>query len=187
MLVLVDSNGTKIKHFAVGQKYESLIKTLRVNRLQFETDNDDNIYITWTYLNRIEKYNNIGELLYTISRPLNYPIIHEEVLRKYESNGRIREYPDVDLSYVSYFLDIDSKGRLWVQTFNRQPEDKGSTGSSINEEGIFDFEIFSEEGILLTRVPSPQRFYKFRIYNDLLYLIDPYHEMCVYIYKIIEK
>jgi len=187
LLIKVDSKGKIIKHFVDAKKFDSPMSLYRVNELSFEIDEEDYIYVTFEYLNRIEKYSPDSELIYSMSRPLNYQIGHKEVMRKYNVEGQVREYPDMDMSYVSYFIDIDPQRRLWVQTYNKQPKDKGSGSSSVEEEGIFDFEIFSNDGILLTRVPAPTRFYKFRIYGDMLYLIDPYHEMCVYVYRIVEK
>ncbi|MFC1477606.1 6-bladed beta-propeller [candidate division KSB1 bacterium] len=187
MLVMVDPEGNKIKYFADAQQYESYSAMYIVNDLEFTIDNDDNVYAAFSHLNRIEKYSPDGELIYTMTRPLNYPIEHKEVMFKMEVDGREMEFPDQVMSYVSYFLDFDSEDRLWVMTYNKQPEDKGSASSSIKEEDIMDFELFSKDGVLLTRVPAPERFYKFRIYDDLLYLIDPYFEMCVYIYKIVER
>ncbi|MFC1492748.1 hypothetical protein ACFL6O_02215 [candidate division KSB1 bacterium] len=182
--VILDNSGGITKYFCIGEKFPSRREMSFMNNIKLGLDSKDNIYITFQSHNRIDKYSPDGDFIFTMTRSLNYEVVHG-VEKFTDSAGREREYPIP--ANVSNYIRIDSKDRLWASTYNRQPEDKGSTGSTLKEEGIIDFDIFDSEGIFLTRITSPVRFYKHRIYDDLLYLIDPYHETCIYIYRIIEK
>ena len=54
----------------------------------------------------------------------------------------------------------------------------------------FIFEVFSENGILLTEVPLPdeiERFDNLTMFKDHIYFVDPYGQACVYKYRVVRK
>ncbi len=178
MLIKINSNGEILKKFVKCKKYNNSDLLYLANEIDFDIDEEDNIYVTFEHQNRIEKYTPEGKLLFSATRILNYEVIHKTLNKKY-----FTEFPK--LTFVSLDISIDSKKRLWVTTFKKQPESQGTRASTLMDHKILKFEIFNSEGILLGEIPVPVRFRKKRIYNTDLYLIDPYFEMSIYDYKIV--
>ena len=178
MLVKINSKGKILKKFVKCKKYSNSDLLYLANEIDFDIDEEDNIYVTFEHQNRIEKYTPEGKLLFSATRMLNYKVIHKIPDKKY-----FIEFPK--LTFVSLDISIDSKKRLWVTTFKKQPENQGTRASTLRDHKILKFEIFNSEGILLGEIPVPVRFRKKRIYKTDLYLVDPYFEMSIYDYKIV--
>jgi hypothetical protein len=87
---------------------------------------------------------------------------------------------------VSSGIGVDNSGRVWVHAFKKQiPRDIDIEDFDYTE--YFEFEVYDEDGILLTKVPFPsgmERFDNWSLYNDHFYFVDPYGQACVYVYKI---
>ena len=181
MLAIVDSKGEVQKRFVKCRNYDEPGVMYRANSVYFDVDEHDNVYVTFENQNRIERYSPDGELIFMASRPLNYEIDNIAV------NDPRYSRPIEELTFVSGDIRIDKKGRLWVTTYQEQPESQGSQGALIEDHNRMKFEIFSNEGILLGEVPVPIAFNRKRIYGDTLYLVDPFFEACIYEYRIIEK
>jgi hypothetical protein len=179
MLALVNPKGEIFKEFVQCKIYKEIDLMYDANRVNFDIDENNNIYVVFEHQNRIEKYSSNGDLVFSSQRSLNYEIEHEIV--------HDRGYPVPKLTFVSVDIGIDYKGRSWVTTFDVQPENQGSRGATLKNHRLLKFEIYDNEGILISEMPIPIEFYKKRIYGNTLYLIDPYFEACVYEYKIIEK
>lgn len=179
MLHIVNLRGEILKEFVQCEKYKEIDLMYEANRVNFDIDGDDNIYVLFEHQNRIEKYSPNGDPILFAKRPLNYEIEHEVV--------NDRGYPVPKLTFVSVDIGVYSKGRLWVTTFDVQPESQGSRGAILKDHRRLKFEIYDKEGILLGEIPTPIEFYKKRIYENILYLIDPYFEACIYEYRIVEK
>lgn len=81
MLRKLDAEGNTLKKFGKPITYSEPIINEGANSIFLENDNDDNIYITFEYENRIDKYNSDGELLWTIDRPLNFNVKHKRESR----------------------------------------------------------------------------------------------------------
>ena len=181
ILAIVDSEGEVQKRFVKCRNYNEPGVMYRANSVYFEVDEHDNIYVTFENQNRVEKYSPEGNPIFCSDRSLNYEIENIAV------NDPRYSRPIEELTFVSGDIRIDKKGRLWVTTYQEQPESQGSQGALIENHNRMKFEIFSNEGILLGEVPVPIAFKKKRIYGDTLYLVDPFFEACVYEYRIIEK
>ncbi len=179
MLAIVDLDGKIIERFVECKIFDEYFLMYGANNVSFDLDVHDNIYVTFHYQNRIEKYSPEGKPIFFSKRPLKYEIIHRVVV-----NNNIRE---PIMTYISIDIRIDGKGRLWVTTYDEQPESQGSRGATLKNCKWLKFEIYDKEGVLLGEIQAPIEFYKKRIYGDTLYLIDPYFEACIYEYKIIEK
>ena len=179
MLSIVDLDGKIIEKFVECKILDEYFLMYGTNNVSFDIDVYDNIYVTFHYQNRIEKYSPDGKPIFFSKRPLKYKIKQRVVL----DNG----YTEPIFTYISNDIRIDGKGRLWVTTYDEQPESQGSRGATLKNRKWLKFEIYDKEGVLLGEIPTPIEFYKKRIYGDTLYLIDPYFEACIYEYKIIEK
>ncbi|MCP4726143.1 MAG: hypothetical protein GY863_13955 [bacterium] len=154
-------------------------KTVNQNLLYFDTDSKDNVYAVFRHQNRIDKYSTDGDLKIQSDRKLNYEI--EYTYRDDHKNleGVPLDYAQHDFTTVSTGIAVDIKDRVWVSTYRtqtaRRPWEK------------FEFEIFNDEGVLLTKIPFPERvFGKFRISGDKMFCIDDDNK-CVYIYRIVER
>jgi len=181
---LLDRDGNMISTFGESIQADDNMMAFLMNQCYIESDSTDNIYISFNHFNRIEKYSPDGSLLMHIDRPLNFDVKHKERTSTYESGGELREYADPILTYVSDRIGIDGKDRLWVLTFNAQPEETGSASAVFTDHSILQFDIFNREGIFLCRLPVPLPMSRFRVYGDRLLLIDSYQNVCVHEYRI---
>lgn len=166
LLSFYDNKGRFIRAFGRVDKYN--YSTFAANIVQFVNDSKDDIYAVFLYQNRIDKYSSDGELLFTMKRPIKFKIDYNKEKKPI---------------MVSADIDIDTKGRIWVITYLKQPSERANAGYFVKN---FEFEIFNREGILLGKVPSPEHNGVMRIINNLLYLIDMTEEMCIFEYKIVD-
>jgi len=181
LLRILKKNGEIVRSFGTAFPPEGEIGMFDNNTAKLDTDNDDNIYVTFLGHNRIEKYSPDGDLMFVSTRPLNYEVDHKIVTLE----GYDFTYPE--MTSISQDIGVDGKGRIWNLTYKAQPEDKKSNATIIADHTIIDFEIFDENGVLLGSIPTPNHVCNIRIFGDTLYMIDTYTEMCVYEYRIVER
>lgn len=157
-----------------------------LNGITFCTDAQKNIYVAFRSQNRIEKYNAEGQLQFRADRPLNYDIhFRQDGFETLNAGGSPLKIPKWDYSYVSRDIDVDYKSRLWVVTFQKQPEGKPSPEDIPK---MLEFEIFNTDGILLCKLPFPnESFDSIRIFGNRLFFIDPQERVCVREYEIVEQ
>lgn len=179
MLAIADTNGELIDRFVKCKEFSEPDLMYDANRVNFDIDENDNIYVVFEHQNRIEKYSPNGGPIFFANRPLKFEIKHKVVNEK--------GYSMPILTFVSVDIGVDHKGRLWVTTFDVQPESQGSRGATLKDHRLLKFEVYDNNGILLGELPVPTEFYKKRIYGNILYLIDPYFEASIYEFRIIEK
>ncbi|MFC1554331.1 hypothetical protein ACFL7D_06835 [candidate division KSB1 bacterium] len=91
------------------------------------------------------------------------------------------------MTIVSLGVGIDEKERIWVTTFNNQPDSQGSGSTTVADHTRIDFEVYDKNGVLLGRIPSPVPFYQICVSGDRILLVDPYQNVCVNVYEIVEK
>ncbi|MFC1553848.1 hypothetical protein ACFL7D_04365 [candidate division KSB1 bacterium] len=152
--------GSRYGEFSVENRNKLL-----VNRVHFDVNQNNEVFISYCFRNRIEKYDRDGSLLTSFNRMKN---IDSETVPEYIW----------DTYMMPSGAASDKKGRLWVSTLVNQPEEGNNQD--------FRFEIFTEEGILLGSVPQTRQG-KLRIFENILFIIDSKENMCVYQYEIIEK
>lgn len=148
------------------------------NVVDYQIDNDDNFYFSYSNNNRIEKYELNGNLLWRADRPLNF---EPKVLK----NGG-HDSP----ALISTGISVDGKNRIWVATLNRQITQEDWKKFDTEPE-IASFHIFDNNGVFLGVVPvqnikffgGPKSFY---IHNERLFVINNV-EMSVTEYKIVEN
>ncbi|MFC1725625.1 6-bladed beta-propeller, partial [candidate division KSB1 bacterium] len=181
LVKILDMSGNVLNSFGKPIEPSGEIWMSAVNDTKLDTDKDGNIYVVFLNQNRVDKYSSSGNLLFTADRPLNYEIDHKMV----KPEGSRYKYPE--MTNISQDIAVDGKGRIWVLTFKKQPEDKGSLSSTIKDHNIIDLEIFDKNGVLLGSIPTPKHVNNFRIFNDKIYFVDSYSTACVYEYQILEN
>ena len=171
LIYLYGKEGNFIKEFGEIKDYHDNERTHTGNSIDLCLGIDDNIYVTFRYQNRIEKYSSEGDIIFRADRTLNYKV------------GFIEEKSKISPIFydVSNYIGIDHQNRVWVQTYKKHPEEGDEPADYLG------FEIFNSDGILLGKLPIPQNVRGMRIFQDRLYLLDTFEEMCVYEYKIVEK
>jgi hypothetical protein len=185
VLTIFDTEGNVLHEFGEPFLLETAKSSWVANIVRIAVDEEDNIYINFVSQNRIEKYTNTGHLLMKIDRNLPFALEYKYEKRKMEVRGKVREYMGEAFPDVSRGIGIDNNGRIWVLALKKQfPRDTEMEDFIFTEH--FEFEVYSEDGILLTRLPMPgemERFDNWRMNDDRLYFVDPFGQSCVYVYK----
>ncbi|MFC1554425.1 hypothetical protein ACFL7D_07315 [candidate division KSB1 bacterium] len=182
VIVFSEKDGTIINRIAPPVMFDDPIETQKANYISYDIDKDDNIYISFDNLNRIDKYSAEGKHISSFDRPL-----------KFETTDK-PEWMDTGRGLSPHFIPvststgIDSENRVWVVTLNI--DILNNRQQAIEKEGnIFDFHIFSSEGLFLGSIPVPVSFksFKIRIFGSRLFIIENVNEMCIQEYRIIEN
>lgn len=193
---------------AVPEFVHNNFTTHQINIAKVTIDNSKNIYLTYKYFNKIQKYDSNGKLLFEIDRPLNYkPSFGKSTDNKVDISsvgfgGRImKKIP------ISNGLAVDSKGRIWVITYNRQlrieeevkltttqsldgnnnvvKNVKGNT--SIYQTDALMLELYNGKGILLTQFPLDRFADRIEIIDNYIFILDQIRGAQYSVYEIIEK
>ncbi|MCP4727601.1 MAG: 6-bladed beta-propeller [bacterium] len=205
----LDPDGNVEMEYVPEMQYNNFMMNMSGNRFNFTIDKDNNTFVSFVCQNRIEKYSPEGKQLLYIDRELNYDVTEpnsdESGMERSGNNFTIRA---PKMNKVSNGIAVDSKGRMWVCTFDRQIRDEegvniqmsvtgsgGSTKLSQNVEGntdlittdMYKLEVFSPDGDLLGTIPLPHFCDQVRIFGDRLYILDKYRGMNYYEYKIVEN
>ncbi|MFC1733006.1 NHL repeat-containing protein [candidate division KSB1 bacterium] len=210
---ILDQTGEKTGEFGDAKEFNDFLLNRMANRISFTTDSEDNVYVSFRFQNRIEKYDPSGKAVLRIDRELNYeesnPEPNKDNLsvsgRAGNQNVRI-SMPELNL--ISEAVDVDAKGRIWVVTAARQEREEETvqqmvavtmdggrrsqsiqlTGATdLTETDMYKIEIFSPDGILLGSIPLTHFCHGMRIFDDKLYIVDQTRGMQYYEYRIIEK
>lgn len=174
------------------------------NRISFSIDRNDNIFIAYNTQNKVVKYTLAGDLVLSFDRPLNYPVSEE--IKEIERQIGSRKIKLPQVNFISAGIAIDEKNRVWVLSYDRQLafEEMGITIAFADSDGKYEgsetlkasevvdtdaytFHIFNLDGHFLGEVPLTHHGGVVKIFQDRLYVLDGLHEMCVYVYKIIEE
>jgi len=180
--------------------FGSSANTVNNNNIYYDSGEDGSIYVSFRFQNRVEKYTLRGELLWSVSRPLDYVPGFEE--GKSKRMGRMVETTVAKLSPCSEGIAVDSQGRAWVLTLDRPLRGKevimvatfsngrvlvtrGDTSQRFTD--AYRLDIFSPDGNYLGTIPLTHFANSIDIFGDHLFLIDKYRGMQVYMYKILSK
>lgn len=189
ILKIYDLQGNIIHEFGEPFLADTADKTWQANFLNIAVDRQENIFISFLHQNRIEKYSGTGKLLMKIDRELPYELEYKYEKAEMEVEGRILDYIKANFPYVSRGIGVDSRDRIWVLTFKKEVP-KDLEGKDFIHQEYLVFEVYSKDGILLTKVPFPEkieRFDNWTMHGDRVYFVDPHEQACVYVYKVIEK
>jgi len=208
-LKILDKEGEVLKDFGEQQNFKDFLMNRMGNQFHFILDSDDNIYVSFDYQNRIEKYSPNGTLLWSSDRTLNFstdpPKAKGGIQR---TGGRVLVEPP-EMNRCASGVAVDSKGRVWVVTLDRQIKDEErvetnirtsmstSGGRSMNvsvggntdvrETDMFRLEVYDSEGVLLGSVPVKHFVDDIFINGNKIYLLDRMRGMQFFEYKIAEK
>ena len=189
ILRIYDFQGKVLHEFGEPFLVDNISSSWVANFLAIAVDRQDNIFISFIRQNRIEKYSGSGKLLMKIDRELPYELEYKYKKAKMEIRGVIREYLDQDFPYVSGGIGVDSRDRIWVLTFKKEIP-KVTEGKDFTIKEYLVFEVYSEDGILLTKVAFPEKietFDNWTMHEDKMYFVDPRGQACVYVYKVVWK
>jgi hypothetical protein len=167
---IFDREGNVIRKFGEIEIADKPVNTIINNLVYVSNGTDNSIVTTHQHDNKISKFLFDGSTAWIADRPLNYGINHTQERQIEPSIGIV----------------TDSKNRIWVLTFIKQPESNKGMQETLKDHDIICFEIFDEAGVLLGSLPTPTHVAAIEIFGDRLYILDTYTEMCVYEYKIVE-
>ena len=189
ILEIFDLEGKTLFQFGEPMLLTNTGDSWSANFLNLSLDMEDNIYASFAYQNRIEKYSPTGELLMTIDRELPFPVEHKTVKETMNIRGQSRQVDRLKSTIVSRGMGIDRLSRIWVLGFIKEvPEIK--EGDEFILRNYTAFEIYNPDGILLFHVPLPeelQSFDNFVMFENTIYFLDPFDECCVFEYKIVNE
>jgi len=194
LIKVLDLKGNLQFEFGDMLDYKNNLVNWMGNRIDYDIGKDGNFYIAFAYQNRIEKYSPDGTFLWRADRPLNYGT--EPIFM-----GQIKRGSVVTplLNTVANAIAVDSRGRAWVATLDRQLT-RGEMGEVVTAPGgrkvrraakserldAYKLEIFDPDGLLLGELRLDHRVHGMRIHKNYLFTwerdFEKYHQ-----YEIIEK
>jgi len=188
ILRIYDLEGNVLHEFGEPLILDKIRGTWSANFAYISLDKEDNIFINFRNQNRIEKYSSTGDLLMKIDRKLSFPLNYGYKKDTINIRGVVREIDREDFPYVSRGVGVDHQGRIWVITSTKEVPDDIKLEDFILQEYL-EFEIYSPEGILLYKIPIPEKlkhFDNWTMKDDSLYFVDPLNECCIHEYRIVD-
>ena len=187
VLAIFDFQG-RIQH-EFGEPYllDTARNTWSANFLILAVDGEENIFVAFASLNRIEKYSPAGKLILSIDRTLPFEIAHRFEKSSMDIGGKVVAIDQPDFTPVNRGLGIDSRGRIWVLSV-RKVISRSEMPKDYKIGDYLAFEIYSQEGALLSRIPFPQEVMKFdnmTMRGDHVFFVDPFDEACVYEFAVV--
>ncbi|MCK5146296.1 NHL repeat-containing protein [bacterium] len=190
LLFKLDEDMQKIQEIGsitYDEKYE---KYSGAYRFSFTIDNNDNIYVTFLFQNRIEKYDKNGKFIFRMDRPVS---------KKFPAKYRNK----VLWTPGSKGIAIDNKGRIWAASRKKFAEKSDNIGmgmvfqdgssdyyirgkSDITESDHYTLECFDSNGILLKIFTLSHWLTDLTIIGDKIYVLDQLRTMQYHIYDIVD-
>ncbi len=189
ILKIFDLEGNTLHQFGEPMLLTNPRDSWSANVLNLSLDVEDNIYASFAYQNRIEKYSPTGEILMTIDRELPFPVEYKTVKETMNIGGQSRQVDRLKSTLVSRGIGIDRLSRIWVLSFIKEVPEIKERDEFIPQD-YNAFEIYNSDGVLLFHVPLPeeiQSFDNFIMFDDSIYFLDPFDECCVFEYKIVDE
>jgi len=171
----------------------------RGNMFSFNVDQNENFYLNYRYINKIEKYNREGNLLYRAERKLRFKP------KDIESGSGRGMMGMQEFDIISNGLAVDEKGNLFMVTAKRKENEneKGELKTQRHVSGnevtvraqmVYDreitktdrflLEIFNKDGILLKSKQLDSFVDNIKIIGNKLFIIDTNRTMNIYEYEI---
>ncbi len=207
LMKLLDPEGNILAEFGEPIIYKDSFVNRMGNNFRFALDKEDNVYVSFEYQNRIEKYSPQGELLWRADRKLNYRTDLSKAKAQVTRSGGNVQVRAPQMNRSSLGIAVDDEARVWVVTFNRQLKEEEQVQTSIEtanvggqrsmsmsfegatetrETDAFKLEIYDKDGILLGSIPLTHFVDDIRIIKDRVFLLDKRRGAQYYEYKIIE-
>jgi len=190
--VVSKDEGLIVRQFGKLIFFDDADETTEGNKILFDVDSDDNVYVSFEKQNRIDKYTYDGEHVFSADRPLNFEVLEKPVWVDAGPERKIDREPQFTL--VTKDIGIDHENRIWVVTYTRDITKENSSEQTAafdtqatNE--FFEFHLFDAEGVFLSVLPMPVSWQelKMRIFGSRLFLLESKDEMTVHEYRIVEK
>jgi hypothetical protein len=183
LMRVFDLKGELGYEFGDMHDYKDPLENHRGNWYNYDVDKEGNIYLSFRYQNRIEKYTAKGKLLWRADRILNYRTgIEKKGFIQHKRGNTIIQSPEMNT--VSSGISVDNEGRVWVVTLNRQLSLK-ETGSIVSGSGgtiikdidqdtdktdAYKLEVFDSDGSLLGEIHLNHHVHGIRICRDSLFM-----------------
>jgi DNA-binding beta-propeller fold protein YncE len=208
LMKLLDSEGNIQKEFGDPVTYKDMFVNRTGNNFGLAIDGDDNIYVTFEFQNRIEKFSPQGELLWKADRKLDYSTDLSKAKAEVKRSGGSVRVQGPQMNRCSMGIAVDDKGRVWVVNFKRQLKEEEQVESRIGvsmengqrsvslsydgatdlrETDIYQLEIYDQDGILLGTIPLTHFVDDIRIIKDRVFLLDKVRGAQYFEYKITDK
>ena len=188
VLAIFDFKGQVLHEFGEPYLLDTTRKTWNANFLSLAIDGEDHVFVAFSYLNRIEEYSSTGGLLLSIDRILPFEVSHRYGKSSMEIGGKFVPIDEPDFTPVNTGIGIDSHGRIWVLSI-RKAISRSLMPKDYDMHDYLAFEVYSKEGVLLTRIPLPREVVKFdnmTMHGDHVFFVDPFDEACVYEYSVVD-
>lgn len=189
VLAIFDFQG-RIRHeFGEPFLLDTARKTWNANFLSLVVDGAENIFVAFSTLNRIEKYSPQGRLILSVDRSLPFEIAHRYGKTSMDIGGRVVSVDTPDFTPVNRGIGVDGRGRIWVLSV-RVALSQSKTPKDYKVTDALAFEIYSHEGVLLSRIAFPREVAKFdnmTMCGDHVFFADPFDQACIYEYAVIDQ
>jgi hypothetical protein len=188
ILKVYDGRGIVVKEFGEPFLVDKPRSSWIANFLHLTVDRSDNIYAAFIHQNRIEKYSDSGRLLMIIDRTLPFKLEYGYKKETMDIGGTVRTYDAEDFPAVAWGIGVDGRGRIWVLGLKKEIPKDIQREKFIPQDYLV-FEVFGEDGVLLSHVPFPadvSSFDNMTMRRNHLFFADPHGQACVYEYKVVE-
>ena len=208
LIKILDRDAEVQKEFGDPKDYKDMLVNRIGNRYHFAVDKESNVYMSFDYQNRIEKYSPEGKLLWRADRKLNYAVSTPKAKGNITRSGGNVSIRMPQMNNVSSGIAVDHKGRIWIVTNKRQIKEEEQVQTSVmvtqtggqrsqnysvsgntdvEETDMYQLEVYDSEGILLGSIQLDKFADAIYIQKDMIYLLDQMRGMQYYVYKIIEN
>ncbi len=207
LIKIFDAQGVIQKELGEPRDYNNLLLNRTGNGVQFALDGKDNVYLAFSYQNRVEKFSPEGTPLWRADRELNYSTEPRDKGKMERQGGNV-SIQGPRLNTCSVGIAADSQGRIWVASLQRQLKEEEQAGMRVQmtmsggERSIsmkpdgnvelrssdaFRIEIYDPDGVLLGIIPLDRFVDDIKIEKDRLFLTDRMRGAQVVEYRIVEK
>lgn len=207
LIKILDTEAEVQKEFGEPKEYKDFLVNRVGNRYHFAVDKESNVYLSFDYQNRIEKYAPDGKLLWRADRELNFDISTPKAKGNMTRSGGRISYRMPQMNRVSNGIAVDDKGRVWVVTNKRQIKEEEQVQTSVmatqsggqrsvsynvsgntdvQETDMYMLEVYDPEGVLLGAIQLDRFADDIHIAKDRIYILDQMRGMQYHAYKIIE-
>jgi sugar lactone lactonase YvrE len=208
LIKVLDLDAEIQNEFGDQKDYKDMLVNRLGNRYHFAVDKESNVYLSFDYQNRIEKYSPEGKLLWRSDRKLNYDVTTPKAKGNISRSGGRMSVRMPQMNNVSSGIAVDHKGRVWVATYKRQIKEEEQVQTSVmvtqtggqrsqnysvsgntdvEETDMYQLEVYDPEGVLLGRIQLDKFADDILIVKDRIYILDKFRGMQYYIYKINEN
>jgi hypothetical protein len=208
LIKLLDMEAEVQKEFGDQKDYKDMLVNRIGNRYHFAVDKESNVYVSFDYQNRIEKYSPEGKLLWRADRKLNYDVSTPKAKGNVTRSGGNVSIRMPQMNNVSSGIAVDQKGRVWVVTNKRQIKEEEQVQTSVmvtqtggqrsqnysvsgntdvEETDMYQLDLYDTDGVLLGSIQLDKFADAIYIHKDMIYLLDQMRGMQYYVYKIVEK